>query len=411
MTENKLNKATKKIVHLIFTLEVGGSENLLVDIANEQSLNTDVTIILINSKFDPELISRINPRVHFYSLKREEGNRRSIRFLLHLWAILLQKRPDVLHCHNHQIIRLLPYYKQRAVLTVHCVTIPSLNFGKYKKVYSVSQTVASEVKKRSGIISPVVINGINFNDIVCKSVGIPGKGMTASVSTLRHSPFVAKYKNNTKTNFDAAVQLAETKSHELFADKRFVIRLVQIARLKHEMKGQDILLTAIRHLLDASSIFTFTVDFIGSGKSEFYLRSMTTELGLDDFVSFQGSKPRTWIYSNLHGYDILVHPSRYEAFGLAMVEGIAAGLPVIASNAPGPLETLSDKPTGQFFRSGDAGDLARVIQNVSTQLVAGSIQPMCEISRSIANEQYSVQQTAKEYIRHYSNDLTNKHQG
>jgi glycosyltransferase involved in cell wall biosynthesis len=397
----------KKIVHLIFTLEVGGSENMLIDIANEQCESADVSIILINNKFNAELISRISPRVHFYQLKREEGNKRSVRFLIQLWFRLLQIRPDVLHCHNHQIIRLIPFYKQRAVLTVHCVTIPSIHFGKYKKIYSVSQAVASEVKRRSGIISPVIINGVNFGGIVAKSATNAGNRMPANFPISGAVPVDGLNVNNVKAKTGAAVRIAEMISPEISSLKRYTIRLVQVARLKHEMKGQDLLLNALRLLPDISSNLTFTVDFIGSGKSETLLRNMTTDLGLDDIVSFQGNKPRTWIYAHLHSYDILVHPSRYEAFGLAMVEGIAAGLPVIASNEPGLRETLSDLPAGHFFRSGDAEDLARVIREVALRITKGDIQSICDKSRSKANEQYSVRQTAREYLRHYSNDLRN----
>ena len=391
----------KQIVHLIFTLEVGGSENMMIDIANEQAQYADVSIILINNKFSAELIRRINPSVNFFSLRREEGNKRSIRFLIKLWTLLLRKRPDVIHCHNHQIIRLLPFYKSRAVLTVHCVKIPSMHFARYKKVYSISEAVAAEVKKRSGISSTVVTNGINFRAITIKSM----EHVTARrdinlfdsspASTSTHNPV----KSGTKSRY------ADTAEAESLQADLPTIRLVQLARLKHEMKGQDLLLVALRQLLDHSPDHQFTVDFIGSGKSEAYLRSMTADLGLTDFVSFLGDKQRSWIYNNLHSYDILVHPSRYEGFGLAMIEGIAAGLPVIASDEPGPRELLSGKPTAHLFSSGNANDLAEVIRKLSHQIRVSGINQLCEVSRSIANEQYSVQQTALQYMSHYSTDL------
>ena len=50
----------KKIVHLIFSLEVGGAENLLVDIANEQAKSHHVSIIIVNSKFNAAIAGRIN---------------------------------------------------------------------------------------------------------------------------------------------------------------------------------------------------------------------------------------------------------------------------------------------------------------------------------------------------------------
>ena len=123
----------ERIVHLIFTLESGGSENMLVDIANEQASLANVTIILINNKYNMDIVSRMSQHVHFYSLQREEGSRRSIGFLFRLWTLLLKIRPHVIHCHNQNIIRLLPLYRNRAVITIHCLKAIVMHLKKYEK--------------------------------------------------------------------------------------------------------------------------------------------------------------------------------------------------------------------------------------------------------------------------------------
>lgn len=54
-------------------------------------------------------------------------------------------------------------------------------------------------------------------------------------------------------------------------------------------------------------------------------------------------------------------PSEDEAFGLVLVESLAAGTPVVAARSGGCVEIVTDERVGRLFDSGDAGDLARAI--------------------------------------------------
>lgn len=348
----------ERIVHIIFALEAGGSENMLVDIANEQASLAEVSVILINNRYNAQLVNRINPNVHFYALQRQEGDKRSMLFLLRLWKLLLVLRPHVIHCHNHNIIRLLPMYRHRTVLTIHCLKVPPEYLRKYRRVYSVSSAVAHDIRVRTGISSPVVLNGINFPNILQRSDYLYG------------------------------------------GEKK--IRIVQVGRMVHEIKGQHVLLRALYKLIVSEHYNNISVDFIGTGPSMDFLQSLAANLHLQNQVSFLGEKDRQWIYEHLSSYDILVQPSLSEGFGLTVLEGIAAGLPVIASDHAGPLEILRDIPIGFLFRSGDVDDLADTIKKVIAQMQEMNLQPLCDVSREIANTRYSIRRTAFEYIDHYS---------
>jgi Glycosyltransferase len=348
----------ERIVHIIFALEAGGSENMLVDIANEQASLAEVSIILINNRYNPQLVNRISPHVHFYALQRQEGDKRSMLFLLRLWKLLLAIRPQVIHCHNHNIIRLLPLFRHRAVLTIHCLQVSPEYLRKYRKVYAVSGAVADDIRMRTGISSPVVLNGINFPDIPKRSDYL--------------------YKGEKK------------------------IRMVQVGRMVHEVKGQHVLLRALYKLVVVEHYNNISIDFIGTGPSMDFLQTLAGNLKLQDHVNFMGEKDRQWIYEQLSSYDILVQPSLSEGFGLTVLEGIAAGLPVIASDHAGPLEILRDIPVGFLFRSGDVDDLADTIKRVMVQMQELDLQPLCDMSREIANTRYSIRRTAFEYIDHYS---------
>jgi glycosyltransferase involved in cell wall biosynthesis len=344
------------IVHLIFSLETGGSENLLVDIVNEQVERARVTLIVINNKVEKELVNRISSKVDVKMLNRNAGSKMNYVFLLKLWKFLLTIKPDVIHCHNENNIPLLPFFKTKAVVTVHDVGYPTANLPKYKKVFSISNSVADDLKK-SSISSSIVSNGINF-------------------------PVY-----NRRYNYSSGV------------NNKF--RITQVSRLLHEKKGQDVLIKAVDILVHKYKLTNITVDFIGGGTSESYLQKLVKELGLKEYIHFCGNKDRNWVQQNLCAYHLLVQPSRYEGFGLTVIEAIAAGIPVIASDIEGPAEILQNVPAGFLFPTESEGKLADSIINVYNKYQQGEIEEFCEESRSIIEEKYSIRKTANEYLENY----------
>ena len=64
--------------------------------------------------------------------------------------------------------------------------------------------------------------------------------------------------------------------------------------------------------------------------------------------------------------DILVNASDPEPFGIVLLEGMAAGVPVVAVNSGGPPDFIEDRRTGVLARSGDPEDLADALQLLLT---------------------------------------------
>lgn len=94
---------------------------------------------------------------------------------------------------------------------------------------------------------------------------------------------------------------------------------------------------------------------------EHELRMTAARLGVSDRVVFAGLQDdvRPW----LSAMDVLVHPARNEPFGISILEAMALGRPVVASDSGGPLEIIDDGRNGLLFRTGDPGSLAeRVVR-------------------------------------------------
>lgn len=102
---------------------------------------------------------------------------------------------------------------------------------------------------------------------------------------------------------------------------------------------------------------------VGPGPSEEKLRSLASELSLRN-VYFAGAEPPGRVQDWMLKGNVLVLPSRSEGRGLVLVEAMALGLPVIASDIPGPRELVIPGQTGLLFQRGDAMGLADCLQQL-----------------------------------------------
>lgn len=109
------------------------------------------------------------------------------------------------------------------------------------------------------------------------------------------------------------------------------------------MKGFDILVKAFAQIADEFPEWNVTI--FGRGPNKKQLKELVKELGLDDRIKLPG--PVTPLDAEWQRASIAVVPSRFEPFGLVIVEAMAAGLPVIASAVKhGPLEIIESEENG-----------------------------------------------------------------
>jgi glycosyltransferase involved in cell wall biosynthesis len=104
------------------------------------------------------------------------------------------------------------------------------------------------------------------------------------------------------------------------------------------------------------------------------LRTMAGEMGLDGKVKFLGW--RDDIHEMMHAFDIFVLPSRNEGMGRVIVEAMAAGKPVVASNVGGIPDLVRDGVNGYLVPSEDsvalAGAMARLLKDPDRGKAMGS---------------------------------------
>ena len=103
------------------------------------------------------------------------------------------------------------------------------------------------------------------------------------------------------------------------------------------------------------------------------MRARVRERGIEGSVRFVGS--RTDVPDLLRAADLFVHPSREEGFSNAILEAMAAGLPVVACDVGGNPEAVVDGETGRLVPPRDperlAGAMAELISDVSKRKIFG----------------------------------------
>jgi glycosyltransferase involved in cell wall biosynthesis len=130
-----------------------------------------------------------------------------------------------------------------------------------------------------------------------------------------------------------------------------------------DRKGVDILLLALA-LLKHENGREPCLDIWGSGDPEYcrLLKNIADELGIADYVRFMGHTIS--IDEILPEYDVLVVPSRGESFSLVALEGMAAGVPVVATKCGGPEEFIDDRQNGLLVDVGDYRSMAGAINTI-----------------------------------------------
>lgn len=126
-------------------------------------------------------------------------------------------------------------------------------------------------------------------------------------------------------------------------------------------KGIEVLVEALARLLDQG--MPVRLRLVGPFEAPHYaatIKSLVRDRGLEPFVDWVGSTND--VYAELARIDLFVLPSLFgEGLPMALLEAMAAGVPVVGTNVEGIPEAIRNGREGLIVRPHDPGDLARAI--------------------------------------------------
>lgn len=108
-------------------------------------------------------------------------------------------------------------------------------------------------------------------------------------------------------------------------------------------KGYDLLIRAVSEI--QADLQDWEVHIYGEGSEENQLKTLVSQFGLSDIVKL--FPPTKKLHEVMQGSALFVLPSRFEGFGMVIIEAMASGLPVIAFDCPvGPRNIIQDGVNG-----------------------------------------------------------------
>lgn len=240
-----------------------------------------------------------------------------------------------------------------------------LKYRPYSAVAAISAAVETELVRHVGLDPARVVR------------------VASAVDTERHRP-----------DFAARARLAVTLN---YPPGSIVIGVV--AQLIPR-KGHALLLDCLQEVISRHP--EVQVFFFGRGPQERALRRRTAAYGLAEHVRLIGY--RNDLAALMPGLDLLVHPARREGLGVAVLEAMSCGVPVVASDAGGIPDIVEHERSGLLFASGGSREMRaailRMLDDDALRL------RLARAGRERVKSRFSVQRMSRRYMEVYDRVLS-----
>ncbi len=245
------------------------------------------------------------------------------------------------------------------VIHIHdwLVALAGIAAKHYLKIPLVLTLHSTEVGRALGLNNPdsYLIDGIEWwATYESKRVIVTSNSMKREVEEHFHLP---------QSKIDVIPNAIDTSKYHVEVDREAVKRRYGIApdsrivlfigRLVPQ-KGVEYLIKATPKIV--SNHPNAYIVIVGDGWLKEHLLSLA--LSIKHKISFLGFLSDSELIELILSSDVLVVPSIYEPFGIVALEGMAAGVPVVASNVGGLAEIIEHDRTGVLVYTGDANSIA-----------------------------------------------------
>jgi glycosyltransferase involved in cell wall biosynthesis len=328
-----------KIVHVVRS-PIGGIFRHIVDLVDAQTkAGHDVGIIcdsLTGGRFEDEVIASIAPKLALGATRFPM--RRSVsltdfvavrRVLEHLGKIT----PDVLHCHGAKggaYGRLIAAWlgRRRPIASIYAPHGGSLHHDES----SLEGRFYFRIERMLERVTDALIHVSAYEaEVYREKIGIPRCRAAVIRNGLREDEF-------------APVTAKNDASDLLFLG------------MLRDLKGVDVFLEAVARL-DAAYGRKLTAHVVGQAEEPGHYEALTRNLGIADRVAFSEPMPAREAFATAR---MIVVPSRAESMPYVVLEAIAAGMPIVATDVGG-IPEIFGPAAGALVPPGDAAALAGAI--------------------------------------------------
>lgn len=368
------------VVLLVLRLDVGGMERYLANVANGFDRKSfRVSILCLDSAGAAESwITESDVKIIELGIKA--GN--NLRVVNLITQALDQVKPDIVHSHNWATLLESYLAVKRFGRAVHVhgergTVLGTNSCGPIKR--AMRAAVMRWICRRIAVTT----NSHRVADRVSSITGIPPTQMSVIPNGVspKHEP-------------DEMQRMRVGVRDELgFGSEDFVIGTVaRLCKVKN-------LGLAIRSLAEVQERTELNVHllFVGDGPCLRELQSQADTVGVSDFVHFVGHRWDTWRF--MAGMDVFVNCSNSEGMSQSMLEAMAAGLPIVATDVGDAARMLlTENPGGIVIAPDDCRSLTDALIKMSAP---GTRQAFASAARACQRERYGIDTMIRGYERLY----------
>lgn len=286
---------------------------------------------------------------------------------------LQKQRWDIIHTHNTQ-----PLLEGGLAALMTTPFTPIIHTD-HSRVFPVKSRYLLAERVMSWHVQKVVaVSKSTANDLTCK-IGM----VRSKIQVIPNGVDVGRFQNTPK-DYRIINQLCHGE------------KIVGVVGRLVEGKGIQFLLRAMKSLLDDGMNVRLVI--VGEGEYRQELENQAKSYGIADKIEFAGSRADVEKFYVL--FDVFVLPSLFEGLPVVLLEAMAAGCPVIASNVGGVCEIIEDGVSGIMVQPMDHCELAAMLKRVlSDEDYSVSL---AERGLSVVREAFSLQSMANSYEYLYS---------
>ncbi|MCL9817480.1 glycosyltransferase [Natronocalculus amylovorans] len=263
------------------------------------------------------------------------------------------------------MIKYLRRYSPDVLLSGHthanivAVWSTKLSFTDTQVAIGVHSTPSLKKTKNGNIISAAIDAILPVSYRMADHIIAVSKGSAKDISNvtgITESKISVIYNPVIGPNFD--IKISEPIEHQWLQNDRLDV-IIAAGRLA-PVKDFQTLIQAFKIIEETFPDTRLII--MGTGEQKGYLEDLIKKLGIENKVDLIGYINN--VYPYLNRSDVFALSSRLEGFGIALVEAMATGTPVVSTDCPnGPAEILQGGEFGTLTPVGDETALASAIEN------------------------------------------------
>jgi len=355
----RVNDSRPLVVHVLYRLDVGGLENGVVNLINRMPAERFRHAVVSLTEVTDFRLRIQRPDVQCIALHKPAGH--GLTIYKQLWQVFRELRPAIVHTRNLAALEAqIPAWLARVPVRIH---------GEHGRDVSDLEGGNRKYRWIRRLFSPWVQRYItvsaDLERYLVDGVGVSPKRVTQiynGVDTHRFHPRTQStpampWPGSTETGDTHPLERQQTGDTHLLKP----LILGWVGRMQ-PVKDPLILVDVLHRLVqeDPARRGWLRLVLIGEGPLREPAMARLRELGMEDLAWLPGS--RDDIPELMAAMDIFLLPSLGEGISNTILEALACGLPVIASNVGGNPELVQDGQTGALVPVGDAAALQAAVR-------------------------------------------------